>query len=445
MAPTDTTTQRDPAGTAEAYERYFSGQTFFRTPAEFDALTPQSRVSWSMSKLGMMPRYLVRMYGRGDPIPQLVESVLSLSALMIDAKQYMIDHPAPPIEVRAPLPGNNRCVVGFAAIALLLVDDPAYLDTFRQLLEPAGKERACLFDALVKAFLPDHRFAKKYKTDKFAVPWSAPVLRALAGPADARADALAAHMKHWCRVMRPWGWKPNLDTRYGKDPLFCDFAFEVALAVCAYDLDDGAFRDHPYYPRDLVDAYRDTVRHTRDAWRPIGAGPGVPVAAPSTPPRADLAASKRKGIARWVELVCDGDVDATEAILEATGKPRKVKDFDALACALAEEGQIIHADLRDDDSVASLAASLADGRALGMFDMPDGPSPGYERARATLLAFSQWLPARGYRLVDLDGDDDAWHAVIVRAEHEGALRDLGAALGLVTRDPAVAYAADQGR
>ena len=50
-----------------------------------------------------------------------------------------------------------------------------------------------------------------------------------------------------------------------KDMVFCDFAFEVVLAVCGWDIDDSSFADHPYYPADLVRYYRENVRHSRDA------------------------------------------------------------------------------------------------------------------------------------------------------------------------------------
>lgn len=94
--------------------------------------------------------------------------------------------------------------------------------------------------------------------------------RGLSLPVASRPAALHAHMKNWQRLMRTYGWKPNLMPRIGHDRLFCDFAFEVTLAVCAYDIDGSSFRDHPYYPRDLVDHYRQNLRHHRDGWRAEG-------------------------------------------------------------------------------------------------------------------------------------------------------------------------------
>ena len=262
---------RDPAGNAEAYKNFLGG-TFFHTQEEFAAFPLQSRVAWSQTTFGKLPRYLVHLYGGGGSLADIKASVLSISEILVESKKYLLEHADAPIRDEYPLMGNERRYVGFAAISLLLINEANYLETFKKLVPPSGDGRAYLFDVLIKSFIPDYPLLKKYKPNKFATPWSEPVLRALAGPPEQRAEALAAHMKNWCRLMRPWGWKPDLDTTVGKDNLFCDFAFEVALAVCAYDIDDGSFRDHPYYPRDLVDAYRANVRNARDAWRPVGAG-----------------------------------------------------------------------------------------------------------------------------------------------------------------------------
>jgi hypothetical protein len=285
-------------------------------------------------------------------------------------------------------------------------------------------------DLLVKAFVPAHALAKKYKPNKYTDPWTAPVLRALALPAGDRPAALAAHMKNWTRLMRPFGWKPGLDTRPGGDRLFCDFAFEVALAVCGWDIDDSGFAAHLYYPRDLVEYYRANVRHTRDAWRAEGAGAGVEIVAPPPPVKSDLAKTRRKGIARWLELVADGDQDAVEAVLEAIGKPRKIKDLDELFAALGESGVAIHADIKDDATLAAQADALSGARGLREFDGPAAPPAGPARCEALLQAWNGWLAERGYRLAAIDGQDDAWHAVIVRAAYVDELAALSRELGI---------------
>lgn len=431
---------RDSAGNADRYAEFFASNA---RREEVIATTPASSVEHG---LAMKSQYVVtskdlviHQYGAGYKLDALRRELVERTDLMVSVTEAARASGEDDYRDLYALDGVWRPSVGFAGLALLLVSDAGYADRFLKLLSPRAQDRSYLMDILIKSFVPGYKLAKKYRTEKYASVWSDPLLRVLALPAQSRADALAAHMKNWCRIMRPWGWKPDLDTAPGKDRLFCDFAFEVALAVCAYDIDDSAFSDHPYYPRDLVEYYRAHVRHARDAWRAEGAGAGVPVAAPPPPQKADLAKSRRKAAARWVELVCDGQVDAIEAVLEAIGKPRKFEDVDGLMAALSDVNQAIHADIKDDETLAIQAARLAEDRGLEAFDGPPGPPFGPARCTAILLAFATWLETRGYRLADLDNEDDAWHAVVVKAEYLAEFLELGGQLRLNARAPADIY------
>jgi len=432
---------RDPAGNVVRYTAIFESLADREQSLrdKFPGQTLEKQLLYKYRNFEFSEELIVHQYGAGVALGVIRDEIASRTALMLESAEFMKAHGDPEDGYEPyPLDGRMRGSTGLSAIALLLVEQDDYAARFQQLVSPRPERRSYLMDILMKAFIPGFTPAKKYKTDKESALWMDPVLRALAGPADARAGALAAHMKNWCRIMRPWGWKPDLDTVPGKDRLFCDFAFEVALAVCAYDIDDSGFNDHPYYPRDLVEHYRANIRHTRDAWRPEGVGAGVPVVAPPPPKKADLAKSKRKAVARWVELACDGNVDATEAVLETIGKPRKFDEIDELMEALGEAGQAIHADIKDDDTLAIQAGRLAEDRGLSEFESPPGPPFGPARCSATLLAFAGWLQARGYRLVDLDNGDDAWHAVVVKAEYYDEFIALSGQLRIVAREPSEA-------
>ena len=434
-------TMRDPAGNPTSYAEFFESydQHMAWREERFANATLERQLFYCKEQLRWSRKMVLHRYGRGDGLDEIQAVVRSHTTLLIDDALFLRSKAEDDFKLVYPVGGTLREHTSFAGLALLLVESPDYPALFQQMLDPNPAHRAYLTDLLFKAFIPDFQLAKKYKVDKYSAVWMDPLQRALAGPAEERAAALALHMKNWCRLMRPWGWKPDLKPVYGGDNLFCDFAFEVALAVCAYDIDDSSFRNHPYYPRDLVEHYRAKVRHTRDAWRPQGLGPGVPVVAPPLPKKADLAKTKRKGIARWVELVCDGNVDATEAVLETIGKPRSLEDIDELMEALAESSQAIHADIKDDETTLIQAGRLAGARGLGEFEGPAGPPFGPARCRAGLLAFAEWLQARGYRLVDLDNQDDAWHAVVVKAEYHGELLELSKSLKIVAREPGAAY------
>jgi hypothetical protein len=382
-------------------------------------------------------KYVTYQYGHGVALDEIVSSTKKIFPLMRDAiifirenyvsppGQEIKDFPTPPVS------GIWRNGYAIAAWTFLLMESTDTVHSFRQFINVATKERSYLFDLLVKSFIPDYVLANKYTVNKYNVDWTNPLIAALAQPTEKRAAAMAAHMKNWDRLMRRY-WP------FEVKHLVADFAFEVALAVCAYDIDDSGFNDHPYYPRDLVQYYRSHVRHTRDAWRAEGVGARVDITAPPPPMKADLGKSKRKNFARWVELACDGDTDATESVLEEVGNLRKIKELDSVMCALSENGRAIQADIKDDETLSFQADALTKG--LGEFEGPAGPPFGAARCSATLQAFDAWLQSRGYRLVDLDGEDDAWHAVVVKAEHHEEFLALSQKLALTTREPSEIYA-----
>ena len=318
------------------------------------------------------------------------------------------------------------------AITVCMAPTQASLTRFFSLVI-ARDEPEELFDRLARVFDPARPLARAYPKIKWASDWTKPVRAALARPADARAAALGACMKAWPALMRPYGLKTKPLHDYD---LFPYFAFEIALAVCAYDIDDSGFRAHPFYPRELVDHYRTHIRATRDAARPIGIDPGMPEIVVVRAPRADLAKSKRKGLARWVELVTSGDSDAVQAVIEKVGKPRKVADVWELMCALTEDVEYaVQADVKDDDSVAAQAEALAASLALGEFVPPEEPPAGAARVEQVLHDLAAWLGERGQCLVAIENDDDAVHAVVVAQAHLPELLELSARLGIRANTP----------
>lgn len=430
---------RDPAGDEERYADFFSShervEAMIGEPEELFWKVNVRSCDFRKQKL-----LALHLYAAGAPLGELGAAVQKSILRMASSNECVEAHRhalADGSNFSYPLSGDDRDSIEFVALSLTLLEQADELHTLRQLA--VDKQPTYFLDLMLKAFIPGFAMAKKYKADKYQAVWIDPVLRALAlAPAD-RPAALAAYMGKWCRTMAPWGWKPKLDLAPRKDNLFWHFAYEVALAVCAYDIDDSSFNTHPYYPRDLVEHYRTNLRHTRDAWRAEHAGAGIPVIAPPLPSKADLAKSKRKGLARWVELVSDGNTDATDAVIATVGKVRKVKDIDKLIGALAEQGLAICADIKDDDTLAIMADRLAEARRLGNFDAPPGPPLGPARCVATLQALGPWLAQRGYRLVALDNDSDAWSAVIVKQDFYDELHELGNDLGIAVADPAELY------
>ena len=434
---------RDPFGNIEAYQEFFRqadhGEEF---RAAFEPTATVDRFLYSrFTRISELQNYVRHQYSSGVALEAIRESVVQRVVLMAAirvqlgaSEDYAGVYPLEPRRL-----DTHRLPFGFLALALLTVTKPGFPDELRELMNPLPAEREYFYDLVSVAFIPSIELLKKYRPHKECAPFITPVLRALALPAPERAAALAAHMKKWETIVRPWGLKPNLNTVIGQDRLFPDFAFEIALAVCAYDIDDSSFCEHRYYPRDLVEHYRANVRNTRDAWRAPGVGAGVPVDVPPAPPKADLSKSKRKGITRWLELVSNGDNDTIEQVQDVVGKPKKIKDVDSFLCALAETGQAIHADLKDDDTLESQTVALALARDLGEFQGPPGPPHGLARCVATLLAFDSWLAKTKYRLVGIDTGDDIWHGVLVQEELHAELLALGSELGVDMLEPKKAF------
>ena len=431
---------RDPVGNIDRYNQFV--MEALHTERIITTYTPESleqEVWFKLQTIGTSRDLILHQYGIGDAIEVIQQEIVARLPVMVTNSEFVRINGTDNNRNFYAVEDERRGDTAFTALALLLLPQPDHVDLFRKLLAPDGRRQSYLMDVLIKAFVPDHAIQQKYKADKNAAIWMEPVLRIVASAPEERAEGLERHMKNWCRILRPWGCKPDLVPRSAKDRIFCDFSFEVALVVCAYDIDDRTFCDHPYYPRDLVEYYRAHLRYTRDAWRAEGVGAGVAVSAPPPPKKADLTKSKRKGIARWIELVCDGNIDVTESVLEVIGKPRKLERIDALMEALGEENQAIHADMKDDETALYQAGELAEQRDVGEFDGPSGPPFGPARCSAGLLAFAHWLQPRGYCLVDLDNDDDAWHAVVVKTEYHAELIELSNRLKIRARAPDAVY------
>lgn len=437
---------RDPMGIKSYYDsKEFSCLT--GPNGEFEMPPARDSVPWSSTVLSnyesaaicdVLER-LIFLYGRGDSFVHLIRRVhIDLSFMeevTAASRQRFADYYQKPLDTSAGfLDGVNRKrSFSYCAIVLLLLPDGPEFKRFVNLIPTGVDTRSQAFDVMLKAFLPNWRFAKKYPRKdyyKYDLAWADPFVSALAAPTEKRTQALALYTKNWNRIMKDWGYKPSRDEM---DSPFHHFAFETALAVCSYDLDDSSFRDHPYYPRVLVDYYRENIRHTRDAWRAHGVGPGVPIESPPLPKKIDLMKSKSKGLSRWVELVSDGDKDATDAVLEQVGKLRKVKDVNELSCALAEHDAGFHADLKDDDTLTSQINTLLAKRQLE-FELPvagpDDYAAGVGRCADVLLALDEWLCDRPYRLLALDTQDDSWQAVLVPRVQGDEFEQLSAALGI---------------
>ncbi|WP_373973728.1 DUF1911 domain-containing protein [Chitinibacter sp. SCUT-21] len=327
--------------------------------------------------------------------------------------------------------------VTFWLLLMICHDPQGWLPRYRMWVDTERTPNA-FFDLMLKAFVPEHKMQHRYKANKEYDWLHVPLLKALAQAPERRSAAMAQALAGWARGIqrhRNSEWLPASPDNQIAHQIF--LASEYALAACAYDLDDSSWRDHPYYPAELVDYYRAHQRHSRDAWRAQGAGAGVDdIAAllPPPPKRLDLAASKKTGVSRWLELACAGDKDAIAGIA-AAGKPRKLKHTDALLDAMACECQAVRADLRDDSHLESALIALGQARLLPEWTPPAIAGQGGSRCEALVQAFEPWLAGHGYRLYALNVDGDQWQLVCVAEafndEFVALTGELGGKLALI--------------
>ncbi len=374
-------------------------------------------------------------YSRGDSI-EVVSQHLSDALLLIEKLR--------PLRIRFEAEAKNlveeEVSYGFSIFTTLIqqvfmiVQDP---NTLRRWMKVTGYGHFYIGDVLVRSFTPDWPIAKKYgKLDRYDnIRMHHGLQTVLSAPDKAGKQAgIERYMAQWNGMMRPFGWKPkrNYDPRPGYgDDLFLKFAYEAALVVCGWDLDDSAFRAHPYYPRDLVDYYRAHVRHTRDAWRPEGIGAGIPVMPPPPSKKIDLHKSKAKGYKRWLELTCDGDKNACTDTLEALGTLRSLKNsWDEVLDQLSGNGHAVRADLKDPDTLQAQIDALATQRPLAEFTPPDNPPAGPDRCEMLMQQAPAWAAAQDYTWQALDDGGDNWQAVLIRTEFHAEWLALSAALHL---------------
>jgi hypothetical protein len=413
------------------------------------------RGGWLYNNIrGMIDRHFW-LYARGEELGVLADRMsMELSQARDFHAQYLSELARLGYSCDGIFSASKPGDVETIALLLLLTSDPKELNAWMSmLLKTDLGERLPEIDVLLKAFVPELiTIPKKYPKwkgpstswlrsccDKFRV------VLAQTTP-EARTTALVRYMNNWGRMMKPVGWKPHrsyrelapdgraVDPDSPGDSLFVHFfAFEVALVVCAWDLDDRALRDHAEYPRHAVDHYRAHVRHTRDAWRALGVGAGIVMEPPAPPKKADLSTSKLKGYARWVELVCDGDKDAHKAVIDSAGRLRSLKKAATeVLAALAENGQGVCADIKDDKTLEAQIDSLLEARGLVGFDSNEVSGAGPDRCETLLKRVQDWLVMgdRGYRFQGLDLGDDAWYGLIVRNAFSAELIELSQTLGL---------------
>src|SRR5690606_16630693 len=106
----------------------------------------------------------------------------------------------------------------------------------------------------------------------------APLLEAIDGPENKRAAAVKKFLEGWYKGSRNVYWHGN--DKDDDSGYMGYWAFEAALVVILFDIDDASFRDNVYYPKDLVVHARTRTEQTPTPSAPSIAPARVPAGQP---------------------------------------------------------------------------------------------------------------------------------------------------------------------
>lgn len=403
-------------------------------------------VSISYPIRGLFGRWRL-MYAVGEPLDKLLEQMRTDLQLLLALRDFAKRRGEELGVTDWDMYGVDAWHIRYGLwLWLLLEDDVARVRAVLSLCCPSPQqprfhyERFALLDALYDAFLPDGLPPPVQHDKPYWDGWNK-LAQALDGDRTQQQAGINRYMARWNQMMKPLGWKPGrhyplrdaqglvIDQNCTYPGTFMHFATEAALAVCALDLDDSAFCDHPYYPKDLVEHYRAHVRVPRDGWRAQGAA--LRLSVPPQPRKITLHSSKSKGIKRWLELVSDGNCDTVEQALQEVGHVRSLKTqlWTALG-ALREGNAAVCTDIKDDTELESQIDAMLDERGLAGFDASVLPGAGVQRCEALLQMLETWLSTTRYVLLQPPQNADVWVGWLVAGEHFEEYLSLSIALGV---------------
>ncbi|KIP98350.1 hypothetical protein RU07_22135 [Agrobacterium tumefaciens] len=194
---------------------------------------------------------VIYQYSRGDSFDEIRPNVWRWIELKeLQARVYATT-PAEFHKVRAM----------YERVTLDTVYDALTMMAFSKALHFSGDERKRLLKAIghsgedalidIAAVKMGDNVRQASSTSKFPKVYG-PLLEIWGSDPERRADAVVAYGKSWKKKMRPIYWSDNLNG--GEGAYFGYWAFELALSVILFNIDDKALRANPYYPADVVDA-----------------------------------------------------------------------------------------------------------------------------------------------------------------------------------------------
>ncbi len=134
-------------------------------------------------------------------------------------------------------------------------------EEFKKLVDVIDRDgvRDKLFEFIIKAKLPERAsISEESYREFYGIPKVFEKLRlAISEPEKSKAELLIKDFltNDWYKNHKDAGWYNSHKSKH--NTYFGYWSFETAAVVAILDLDDSSFRDNQYYPKDLVDYYRN--------------------------------------------------------------------------------------------------------------------------------------------------------------------------------------------
>lgn len=181
-------------------------------------------------------------YSLGDDVRQLAARLPAV----VDAYEAYLACPGHTAHDLADL---DRYIISLWLVSFAILFE-ADSGLWNRLLACIGNEgRDALFEAIVATRTPNRRQTETLLHEKIFRP----LFNAIGAKGESRDAFVKQYLKEWYGSFRRAYWH---DSHKGPEGggFFGYWAVEVAGIVKAFGMDDSAFRDMPYYPRDLLNA-----------------------------------------------------------------------------------------------------------------------------------------------------------------------------------------------
>src|SRR5690606_23507159 len=252
--------------------------------------TPYGKVQAASHNFDRRSHRLVMRYSRGDDLSTFADDLEVLLSDKIQLTNFCDALPAEEQDLRhmyERLSADSYPeYLWWLAFAAAVGMGKGYIRQTLQLIDNAGQDG--LLDRIAVALGDtDRPVASGVLYKQYA-----PLLEALDGPEAKRTAAVKKFLDGWYKGSRNVYWHGN---DKGDDTGYMGYwAFEAALVVILFDIDDASFRDNVYYPRDLVTHARARTKQASAPPSPSIAPARVPAGQPCprsgywfTPAKAD--------------------------------------------------------------------------------------------------------------------------------------------------------------